>query len=75
MALHLHLMQIYVQSIGVCVSPGSPSHSLTLYAASIANFLILFRGGVTSQIKLHPRSPLGRVSSDVQAWALGWARE
>lgn len=24
MALHLHLMQIYVQSIGVCVSPGTP---------------------------------------------------
>lgn len=24
MALHLHLMQIYVQSIGVCVSPGIP---------------------------------------------------
>lgn len=23
--LHLHLMQIYVQSIGVCVSPGAPA--------------------------------------------------
>ena len=82
MALHLHFMQIYVQSIGVCVSPGTaspypppPSHGLPLYAVSVENLLTLFRGWSTSQIKTHPRSPLGRGSSDVQAWALGWVME
>lgn len=54
MNLHLHLMQIYVQSVGVCVSRGDPS------APVRHSHIHRARRGNDFGIKICPlKSPLG----------------